>query len=101
MIRPGRTHFAGGFRYVCCYTYPQTSATTTTTLGQDYARDHAGSRRVASRSVESAKAILLFYHLLFYTGRTQGYIRTLIHVSSLVLRLQLQHCYLCLPLELL
>jgi hypothetical protein len=55
---------------------------------QPISRDHARSRLVESRTVESAKEILLRYYLLIYTGRTQGYIRTLIHVSSLVLRLQ-------------
>ena len=55
---------------------------------QPISRDHARSRLVNSRTVESAKKILLHYYLLIYTRRTQGYIRTLIHVSSLVLRLQ-------------
>jgi hypothetical protein len=55
---------------------------------QPISRDHARSRLVDSRTVESAKKILLRYYLLIHTGRTQGYIRTLIHVSSLVLRLQ-------------
>ena len=87
-IRPDQTHSAEDFRYIRCYMYQQTSATTTTTLGQDRIRDHAGSRTVDSRTVESIKGILPHYSLLIYTGRTQGYIRTLIHVSSLVLRLQ-------------
>ena len=55
---------------------------------QPISRDHTRSRLVNSRIVESAKKILLHYYLLIYTRRTQGYIRTLIHVSSLVLRLQ-------------
>ena len=55
---------------------------------QPMSRDHTRSRLVNSRTVESAKEILLRYYLLIYTGRTQGYIRTLIYISSLVLRLQ-------------
>lgn len=51
-------------------------------------RDHAGSRMVEGRQVDLAEPNLPIYILLIYLGRTQGYIRTLIHVSSLVLRLQ-------------
>jgi hypothetical protein len=67
---------------------PEIRHTTSYPFGVVTPRDHAGSRTVDSRIVESAKEILLRYYLLIYTGRTQGYIRTLIHVSSLVLRLQ-------------
>jgi hypothetical protein len=49
---------------------------------------------VDGRLIKSAKTNLHIYHLHIYTGRTLGYIRTLIHVSSLVLRLQL-HIVTC------
>jgi hypothetical protein len=45
-------------------------------------RYHAGGRTVDGWSVESAKANLLLYCLLIYTGRIQGYIRTPIRVPS-------------------
>jgi hypothetical protein len=67
---------------------PEIRRTTNYPFGIVTPRDHACSRTVDSRTVESAKEILLRYYLLIYTGRAQGYIRTLIHVSSLVLRLQ-------------
>jgi hypothetical protein len=56
---------------------------------------------VDGRTVESAKEILPLYYLLIDKRGTQGYIRILVHVPSLVLRPQSYIVYLCLRFVLL
>jgi hypothetical protein len=67
------------FLYICDYLCRK-SQYHQLPLWDNRPRDH--------RSVEYAKANLLLYYLLIYTGRIQGYIRTPIRVPSWVLRLQ-------------